>query len=45
MLSLVIKKETWSLKGSFTISRLTMYESYVLVVEISDGIQVGRGEC
>lgn len=45
MISLTIKKEVWPLDGSFTISRVSMTESYTLVVDLQDGAHVGRGEC
>ncbi|MBL4836884.1 MAG: dipeptide epimerase [Kordiimonadaceae bacterium] len=45
MVSLTIKKEVCPLEGSFTISRVTMTESYVLVVELREAGHVGRGEC
>jgi len=45
MVSLTIRKVIWPLAGSFTISRISMTESYTLVVELRDGEYVGRGEC
>lgn len=45
MISLRIRQETWPLLKSFNISRSSITESLVLVVEIQDGAYVGRGEC
>jgi L-alanine-DL-glutamate epimerase-like enolase superfamily enzyme len=45
MISLTIKKEVWLLDEPFVISRVSMTQSYVLVVELDDGGYVGRGEC
>lgn len=44
MMSLSIKKEIWPIAGSFNISRVSVTEAYVLVVELTDGEYVGRGE-
>jgi L-Ala-D/L-Glu epimerase / N-acetyl-D-glutamate racemase len=40
-----IQREAWSLKHKFTIARGTRTEISVIVVKISDGDLVGRGEC
>lgn len=40
-----IMRESWSLKNKFTIARGTRTEISVIVVKISDGALVGRGEC
>jgi len=45
MISLKISKEVWALKESFNISRVSMTQSYILKVELSDGEHTGRGEC
>ena len=45
MRRLVVRAETWPLRGAFTISRGTKTEAHVVVAEISDGDAVGRGEC
>jgi L-alanine-DL-glutamate epimerase-like enolase superfamily enzyme len=37
--------ETWPTAGAFTISRGSRTEMVVVVVEISDGTRIGRGEC
>jgi L-alanine-DL-glutamate epimerase-like enolase superfamily enzyme len=37
--------ETWPTAGDFTIARGTKREAIVVVVEVSDGTHVGRGEC
>ena len=45
MADLSIRRESWPLRGSFTISRGTRTEAEVVVAELSaDGFQ-GRGEC
>ncbi|MFC3052076.1 N-acetyl-D-Glu racemase DgcA [Kordiimonas pumila] len=45
MPKLTIRLETWPIAGTFTISRSSATESYVLVVELQEGNLVGRGEC
>jgi L-alanine-DL-glutamate epimerase-like enolase superfamily enzyme len=46
-MSLVLKvaAERWPIRGSFTISRGSKTEAAVVVVALSDGRSVGRGEC
>ncbi|MCB1493938.1 MAG: dipeptide epimerase, partial [Rhodobiaceae bacterium] len=44
-LSISAEIEAWPIAGSFTISRGSKTEAVVVVVEISDGIHRGRGEC
>jgi L-alanine-DL-glutamate epimerase-like enolase superfamily enzyme len=43
--TLVVRSETWPIKGSFRISRGAKTEADVVVVEISDGRATGCGEC
>lgn len=45
MKALTIRKETWPLAGSFTISRGSRTEARVVVAEISEGGVIGCGEC
>ncbi|MDH3458819.1 MAG: dipeptide epimerase [Gemmatimonadota bacterium] len=40
-----VRAETWPIRGTFRIARGARTESRVVVVEISDGIATGRGEC
>jgi L-alanine-DL-glutamate epimerase-like enolase superfamily enzyme len=44
MRKLAVRTETWPLAKPFTISRGTKTEAQVVVVEITDGGHVGRGE-
>ena len=44
-LSLLVRIERWSIAGSFTIARGAKTEALVVVAEVSDGVQTGRGEC
>jgi L-alanine-DL-glutamate epimerase-like enolase superfamily enzyme len=44
-LALEAKEEIWPLKQPFRISRGTRTEAQVVVVTVSDGGHVGRGEC
>ena len=44
-LKLVAKSEKWPISGSFVISRGAKTHADVVVVELSDGVHVGRGEC
>lgn len=37
--------ETWPIKGNFTISRGSKTEAHVVVVEITETVHLGRGEC
>src|SRR5215813_7303146 len=43
--SLRVVIERWPIAGSFTISRGSKTQAEVVVVEVSDGIYRGRGEC
>jgi L-Ala-D/L-Glu epimerase len=43
--TLVVRRETWPIKGSFRISRGAKTVADVVVVEVADGKAVGRGEC
>ncbi len=45
MLNLSVTKETWPIRGAFTISRGAKTQADIVVAEISDGRQKGRGEC
>lgn len=45
MIDLRISLEQWQVKGGFAISRSTLMQSRVLIVELDDGTHVGRGEC
>jgi L-alanine-DL-glutamate epimerase-like enolase superfamily enzyme len=45
MRELSIARETWPIRGAFTISRGSRTEAHVLVASIRDGETVGRGEC
>jgi L-alanine-DL-glutamate epimerase-like enolase superfamily enzyme len=45
MVALTLHRESWPLRGSFTISRGTRTTVEVVVAEISDGDARGRGEC
>jgi L-alanine-DL-glutamate epimerase-like enolase superfamily enzyme len=44
-LALTVRRETWPIAGSFTISRGSKTAAEVVVVEITDGAVTGRGEC
>ena len=44
-LTLHTRVESWPIDGGFTISRGSKTEAVVVVVEISDGKFIGRGEC
>jgi L-Ala-D/L-Glu epimerase len=44
-LSLRVSIECWPLANTFTISRGSKTEAHVVVAELSDGRQTGRGEC
>jgi L-alanine-DL-glutamate epimerase-like enolase superfamily enzyme len=44
-LRLTVKPEAWALKKPFVISRGTTTATNVIVVELSDGQYIGRGEC
>jgi L-alanine-DL-glutamate epimerase-like enolase superfamily enzyme len=44
-LSLSVQVERWPIAGAFTISRGAKTEAAVVVAELSDGGQRGRGEC
>jgi L-Ala-D/L-Glu epimerase / N-acetyl-D-glutamate racemase len=43
--SVAVRTERWPIAGAFTISRGAKTEAAVVVAEISDGRQRGRGEC
>ncbi|MCA8906833.1 MAG: dipeptide epimerase [Rhodospirillaceae bacterium] len=45
MRRLSVRTESWPIRGSFTISRGSRVAAEVVVVEITDGDAVGRGEC
>jgi L-alanine-DL-glutamate epimerase-like enolase superfamily enzyme len=44
-LTLKVSAGRWPIAGAFTISRGAKTEAEVVVAEVSDGAQVGRGEC
>jgi L-alanine-DL-glutamate epimerase-like enolase superfamily enzyme len=44
-LNLAVRIERWPIAGSFTISRGARTEAVTVVAEVSDGSQIGRGEC
>jgi L-alanine-DL-glutamate epimerase-like enolase superfamily enzyme len=44
-LSLTVAAETWPIAGGFTISRGSKTEAAVVVAELTDGTNRGRGEC
>ena len=44
-LTLNARIERWPLAQAFTISRGSKTEAIVVVAEVSDGVQAGRGEC
>jgi L-alanine-DL-glutamate epimerase-like enolase superfamily enzyme len=44
-LTLDVTVERWKIRGRFTISRGSKREAAVVVATLSDGDQVGRGEC
>jgi L-alanine-DL-glutamate epimerase-like enolase superfamily enzyme len=43
--SLRVTTERWPIAGTFTISRGAKTEAQVVVAEVSEGINTGRGEC
>ena len=45
MISLAVRRESWPIAGTFTISRGSKTEADVVVVELTDGVVFGRGEC
>jgi L-alanine-DL-glutamate epimerase-like enolase superfamily enzyme len=45
MVDLAVAKESWPIRGSFTISRGSRTSAEVVVVQLSDGAHTGRGEC
>ncbi len=45
MTQLTVRHEAWPVRGKFTISRGSRTQADVVVAELSDGAQVGRGEC
>ncbi len=44
-MELSVRIERWPLAGAFTISRGSKTEAVVVVAELDDGMQRGRGEC
>src|SRR4029453_10178393 len=44
-LTLALAVERWPIAGSFAISRGSKTEALTVVVELSDGVARGRGEC
>jgi L-alanine-DL-glutamate epimerase-like enolase superfamily enzyme len=44
-LTLTLAVERWPISGSFSISRGAKTEAVVMVVQLSDGVHRGRGEC
>jgi len=42
---LTVRRHAWPIRGSFTISRGSKTSADTLIVEITDGDAVGRGEC
>lgn len=44
-LTIDVTAETFPIAGTFTISRSSKTEAKIVLVKISDGINVGRGEC
>ncbi len=45
MLALRVTRESWPIRGSFTISRGSKTQADVVVAELDDGTHKGRGEC
>lgn len=45
MLNLSVQSEKWPLSRTFAIARGAKIEAHVVVVEIADGLNKGRGEC
>ena len=45
MVDLNVARESWPIRGSFTISRGSRTTAEVVVVQLSDGRHTGRGEC
>lgn len=45
MVDLNVARESWPIRGSFTISRGSRTSAEVVVVQLSDGRHTGRGEC
>jgi L-alanine-DL-glutamate epimerase-like enolase superfamily enzyme len=45
MRELTVARETWPIRGAFTISRGSRTEAHVVVATIRDSDVVGRGEC
>src|ERR1700749_3128259 len=44
-MTLTVRIERWPIAGAFTISRGAKTEAAVVVAELSDGRNLGRGEC
>jgi len=45
MPTLTVRRESWPIRGSFTISRGSRTEAEVVVAELTEGDHRGRGEC
>ncbi len=45
MIELDVRAESWPIRGGFTIARGRKTEAQVVVVELTEGDAVGRGEC
>jgi L-alanine-DL-glutamate epimerase-like enolase superfamily enzyme len=43
--SLTVRPETWPIAGTFTIARGSKTEAQIVVAEIREGGEIGRGEC
>jgi L-alanine-DL-glutamate epimerase-like enolase superfamily enzyme len=44
-LRVMVRVERWPIAGTFVIARGAKTEAVVVVVEVSDGLRTGRGEC
>ena len=44
-LTLAVTAERWPIRGAFTIARGSKRDAHVVVAEIGDGCNIGRGEC
>lgn len=45
MATLTLRRESWPIRGGFTISRGSKTAAEVVVAEVADGAERGRGEC